>query len=506
MKILFAASECVPFVKTGGLADVVGALPQELLRLGHDVSVILPKYAVMDNEFKAALTHVCDFRVPLGWRSQYCGIETLVYKNVRFYFVDNEFYFGRSYVYGGFTNDEAERFAFFSKAVLEAMPRIGFFPDVLHCNDWQTGLCPALLKLKYMMLPDYRGIKTAVTIHNLCYQGTFAWDFTEELLGFGYENFTSDKLEYHGGISFLKAGLVYADAVTTVSPTYAAEVQTEACGCGLEGLLRARSGSLTGILNGIDKKEYDPERGDSLAAKFNSKDLSGKVLCKAALQREMELDVDLSVPVVAIVARLTGQKGIDLVERVLADMMLKNIQLCVLGRGEPRYEQLFSWAAWRYPGRVSARHELNQGLSKRIYAGADMFLMPSQFEPCGLSQLIAMRYGTLPIVRETGGLKDTVKPYNKFTDEGTGFSFANYNAHEMLYAVERAAALYREDHAAWERMMVRAMRKNFSWDASAKRYAKLYEGLNPASAPELKPVYGPHVGRTKKPPETEGKK
>jgi starch synthase len=258
-------------------------------------------------------------------------------------------------------------------------------------------------------------------------------------------------------------------------------------------------------LNGIDKKEYDLERDDSLAAKFSYKDLSGKVLCKAALQREMELDVDLSVPVVAIVARLTGQKGIDLVERVLADMMETGIQLCLLGRGEPHYEQFFSWAAWRYPGKVSARYELNQGLSKRIYAGADMFLMPSQFEPCGLSQLIAMRYGTLPIVRETGGLKDTVKPYNKFTDEGTGFSFANYNAHEMLYTVERAAALYREDHAAWERMMMRAMRKNFSWDASAKRYAKIYEVLNPASAPIPKPVYGPHVGRMKKPTDSEEK-
>ncbi len=501
MKILFAASECVPFVKTGGLADVIGALPQELIRLGHDVRVILPKYAVMGNEYTSALTHVCDFTVPLGWRSQYCGIETLLHKNVRFYFVDNEYYFGRSYIYGSFNNDEAERFAFFSKAILEAMPHIGFFPDVLHVNDWQTALCPALMKLKYMMLPDYRGVKTAMTIHNLCFQGTFAWDFVDELLSLGSENFTSDKLEYHGSISFLKAGLVYADAVTTVSPTYAEEIQTETYGYGLEGLLRSRSNVLTGILNGIDKKEYDPERDDSLAAGFSYKDLSGKLLCKAALQREMELDIDLSVPIVAIVARLASQKGIDLVERVLTDMMEKNVQLCVLGRGETRYEQLFSWAAWRYPGKVSARYVLDQALSKRIYAGADMFLMPSEFEPCGLSQLIAMRYGTLPIVRETGGLKDTVKPYNKYTDEGTGFSFANYNAHDMLFSVERAAKLYREDHAAWERMMVRAMRKNFSWDSSAKRYQKLYENINPTSAPALepKPAYGPRVGRTKKP-------
>ena len=477
MKILFAASECVPFVKTGGLADVVGALPQDLIKLGNDVRVILPKYASMAGEYKNALTHVCDFLVPLGWRSQYCGIETLVYKGVRFYFVDNEYYFGRSYVYDSFTNDEAERFAFFSKAVVEAMPHIDFFPDVLHCNDWQTGLCPALLKLKYMMLPDYRGVKTAFTIHNLCYQGNFAWDFVEEMLNLGYENFTSDKLEYHGSISYLKAGLVYTDAITTVSPTYAAEIQSEAYGCGLEGLLRSRSDSLSGILNGIDKKEYDPERDSALAARYSHKDLSGKALCKAALQREMELDVDLGVPVVAIVARLTGQKGVDLIERVLVDMMRQNIQFCVLGRGEPRYEQLFSWAAWRYPGRISARYELNEALSRRIYAGADMFLMPSQFEPCGLSQLIAMRYGTLPIVRETGGLVDTVKPYNKYTDEGTGFSFANYNAHEMLFTLERAVKLYEEDRPAWERMMQRAMRKNFSWEASAKRYQKLYVSI-----------------------------
>ncbi|MCE5236625.1 MAG: glycogen synthase GlgA [Eubacteriales bacterium] len=477
MKILFAASECVPFVKTGGLADVVGALPQELLKLGHDVRVILPKYAAMAEEHKEKLSHVCHFQMPLGWRSQYCGIETLVYKNVRFYFVDNEYYFGRAYVYGSFNNDEAERFAYFSKAVVEAMPRIGFFPDVLHCNDWQTGLCPALLKLKYLMLPDYRNVKTALTIHNLCYQGSFAWDFVEELLSLGAENFTADKLEYHGGISFLKAGLVYADTVTTVSPTYAREIQTEAYGYGLDGLLRARSASLTGILNGIDKKEYDPAREAALAANFSVKDLSGKAACKAALQSEMELDARPDTPVVAIVARLTGQKGIDLVERVLADMMRQDLQLCVLGRGEPRYEQLFSWAAWRYPGRVGARYELNEALSRRIYAGADMFLMPSQFEPCGLSQLIAMRYGTLPIVRETGGLIDTVRPYNKFTGEGTGFSFANYNAHEMLYTVERAVSLYKEEPEAWTRMMQRAMRKNFSWDASAKSYAALYAGL-----------------------------
>lgn len=494
MKILFAASECVPFVKTGGLADVVGALPQELLKLGHDVRVILPKYAAMASAFKDALSPVCNFTVNLGWRCQYCGIEELTYKNIRFYFVDNEFYFGRAYVYGSFTSDEAERFAFFSKAVIEAIPHLDFFPDVLHCNDWQTGLCPALLKLKYLMLPDYRGVKTAFTIHNLGYQGMFNWDFVEELLNLGQENFTAEKLEFHGSISFLKAGLVYADAITTVSPTYASEIQTEAYGCGLDGLLRARSASLTGILNGIDAG-YDPASDAALAANYGAENFSsGKALCKAALQREMELDVNPDVPVVAIVARLTGQKGIDLVERVLTDLMKTDLQLCVLGRGEPRYEQLFSWAAWRYPGRVSARHALDEPLSRRIYAGADLFLMPSQFEPCGLSQLISMRYGTLPVVRETGGLKDTVKPYNKFTDEGTGFGFANYNAHEMLFALEGAAQLYRDDRAAWERMVKRAMREDFSWDTSAKRYEALYGSLLPA----LPPAQGPR--RAKKTP------
>ncbi len=487
MKVLFAASECVPFVKTGGLADVAGVLPRELCGLGDDVRVILPKYATMPDAFKNALTHVCDFAVPLGWRSQNCSVETLVHKGVRYYFVGNDYYFGRSYIYGGFTNDEAERYAFFCKAIVEALPHIGFFPEVLHCNDWQTGLCPALLKLKYIMLPDYRGIKTVFTIHNLMYQGTFAWDFVEELISLGQENFTSDKLEYHGCISFMKAGLVYSDAITTVSPTYASEIQTEAYGCGLDGLLRARSAALFGIVNGIDRQEYDPETDELLTARYSTRDLSGKALCKATLQREMELEVNLSTPVVAMVTRLTSQKGVDLVERVLEDMLKQDLQLCVLGRGEPHYEQLFSWAAWRYPGRVSARFELNEGLSKRIYAGADMFLMPSAFEPCGLSQLIAMRYGTLPIVRETGGLADTVKPYNKFTDEGVGFSFANYNAHDMLYAVERAVQLYAEERPAWERMMLRAMKMNFSWDISARRYKVLYNGLLPAAeapAPE----------------------
>ena len=480
LKILFCASECVPFIKTGGLADVAGTLPVALAAMGHDVRVMLPKYRRMPSQYASKLTHICDFTIKLGWREQYCGIELLELGGVKYYFVDNEYYFGRDYVYGSFSNDEAERFGFFSKAILEAMPRLDFFPDILHLNDWQTGAAAALHRLQYRALPKYRDIRTVFTVHNLRYQGVFDMGFTDELLGLGAACHSTDSLEYYGCVNYMKAGLVCADRITTVSPTYANEIQTPTYGETLDGVLRARSYALSGIMNGIDNVSYDPAYDPLLPANYSLEDnmsMSGKGVCKAALQREFGLEEDPSVPLVAMVTRLTGQKGLDLVEAVINELMGANIQLAVLGNGDIRYEQLFSWAAWRYPGRISARIEFSEPLARLVYAGADAFLMPSLFEPCGLAQLIAMRYGALPIVRETGGLKDSVTPYNRYTGGGDGFSFKNYNAHDMLHTVERAAALYRDDKPAWQRLVENAMQKRFTWDESAVKYEELYRSM-----------------------------
>ncbi len=472
MKVLFAASECVPFVKTGGLADVVGTLPQALAASGMDVRVILPKYKEIPDQWKRQMRQQLYFYVNLGWRRQYCGIESLEKDGVTYYFVDNEYYFARESVYGS-GNEEGERFAFFCRAVLEAIVHTGFVPDVIHCNDWQTGMIPALLATQYRENEVYKNIKTIYTIHNLRYQGIFSWMHIDDLLGIGQAHFKPEELEYYGCISFMKGGIVFSDYVTTVSPTYAQEIQTAYYGERLDGLLRSRSDVLCGILNGIDPAEYDPSSDPVIPAHFSTRSLKGKAECKRALQEDMGLDQRPEAPLIGIITRLTDQKGIDLIECVIDDIMRQDVQVVMLGKGEQRYHDLFGWASWRYQGRFATRIELNQNLSHRIYAGADLFLMPSKFEPCGLSQMIAMRYGTLPIVRETGGLKDSVQPYNKYTDEGTGFSFANYNAHEMLYTIERAVELYK-DRPAWERMMKRAMKVDFSWAASAKEYAALY--------------------------------
>lgn len=474
--VLFAASECSPFVKTGGLADVAAALPRTLARDGADVRVVLPYYAKIKREWGDKLSHVCDFRIKLGWREQFCGVETLDYSGVTYYFIDNEYYFGRDYIYGVFNCDEAERFGFFSKAILELMPRIGFYPDVLHLNDWQTGMAAALLKTQYAKIPEYSGVKTVFTIHNLRFQGVFDRGFADELLTLGDIAFRTDGVEYYGCVNYMKGGLSFADRINTVSPTYAAEIQTAFFGESLDGLLRARSKSLYGILNGIDTKDFDPSRDKALPANFSAVDVAGKACCKAALQRELGLGVEADTPLVAMVTRLTGQKGLDLVERVLAEMMQQGIELVVLGTGEARYEGLFTWAQWRYGGRVAACIEYNDALARRIYAGADMFLMPSLFEPCGLTQMIAMRYGAIPIVRETGGLKDSVKAYNRYEDSGNGFSFMNYNAHELLYTVQHAAAYYREDKPMWARLVRRAMETDFTWQERAAEYERLYLG------------------------------
>ncbi len=478
MKILFVASECVPFVKTGGLADVIGALPKEIRRSGEDVRVILPLYQQIDKKWRDQMEHVVFFYINLGWRRQYVGIEKITYEGITFYFVDNKQYFQRSYVYG-LGGDEGERYTYFSRAVLEALPQMGFIPDVLHCHDWQTGLMPILLNAQYKHLEPYKDIKTVFTIHNLQYQGIFTISEIEELVALGEWAYTSDNMEFFGMCSFMKGGIVAADRITTVSPTYAEEIKTAYYGERLDGLLRARADHLTGILNGIDAGDYDPATDRALAANYAAADfLEGKAANKAALQKEMGLDADPAVPLIGMVGRLSGQKGLDLIERVLSEIMDTGAQMVVLGMGESKYVDLFSWAQWKYPGKVAACFQMNHDLARRIYAGADMFLMPSMFEPCGLSQLISLRYGTIPIVRETGGLRDTVLSYNEFTGVGNGFTFLNYNAHDMLHVVERAVKTFREHKEdVWDALIARAMAGQYGWDQSAHHYVDLYRAL-----------------------------
>lgn len=494
MKILFTASESVPFVKTGGLADVVGALAPVLAAQGHDVRVIIPDFSAIPQEYTEKMVHVCDFEVQLGWRRQYCGIEKIEMDGVIWYFMDNKFYFGRPYIYG-MGGDEYERFGFFCRGVLNMLPLIDFQPDVIHAHDWQSGMVPALLKIQYAHLPFYDKIRTVFTIHNLQYQGIFGIREVQDILGLGDSLWTDDKLECFGCANFLKAALVYSDAITTVSPSYSEEIQTAYYGERLDGLLRARKNDLHGVLNGIDMADYDPETDQRIAATYSVSDLAGKAECKKALQEELGLDVRPDVPIIGMVGRLSNQKGLDLVDYVIADIMRQDIQLVVLGMGEGRYFNLFSWAEGEYKGRVAARFTMDHALAHKIYAGADMFLMPSQFEPCGLSQMIAMRYGTVPIVRETGGLRDTVLSYNEFSGEGNGFTFFNYNAHDMLHTIERAADYYLHHPDIWKIIQKRGMEGDYSWTHSAGEYMKIYQDLftekkqeEPPKVPEKNPV------------------
>ncbi|MFC0214762.1 glycogen synthase GlgA [Paenibacillus chartarius] len=472
MKVLFAASEAVPFIKTGGLADVIGSLPKELLKQGIDVRVVLPKYADMPQTWKEQLTGITNFTLRLGWREQYCGIQTLQYEGVTYYFLDNEYYFGRPGLYG--YGDEPERFGFFSKAVLEALPHLDFKPDWIHCHDWQTGMIPVLLKAQFQRGEWFHGIKTMLTIHNLKYQGVFPIDQMKELFLLDDGYFTGTALELHGGGSFLKGGLQFADVLTTVSRTYAEEIQTPYYGEYLDSLLRYRSGDLYGIVNGIDNEQFDPMTDPHLVVNYRDS-LTKKQQNKLKLQEELGLPVSAETPVISMVTRLVQQKGLDLVRHVISELLSLDAQFVILGTGEHQYEELFRWAAREYPAKLSAQIRFDDGLSRRIYAGSDLFLMPSQFEPCGIGQLIALRYRTLPIVRETGGLRDTVQPYNEFTGEGTGFSFANYNAHDMLHTVRRAVYFYRNDHEAWAHIHRNIKKLDFSWKRSAQQYIDLYE-------------------------------
>ncbi|MCR4886336.1 MAG: glycogen synthase GlgA [Clostridiales bacterium] len=485
MKILFSASECVPFVKTGGLADVVGALAPVLAAKGHDVRVMIPLYSAINTKYVDEMRHVLDFEVELGWRRQYCGIEELKMDGVTYYFVDNKYYFGRSYIYG-MGGDEYERYGFFCRAVLNSLPMLDFQPDIIHAHDWQSGMVPALLRIQYQHLPFFARMRVVFTIHNLQYQGIFGIPEVQDMLGLGDSLFTNDKLECYGCANFMKAALVYADEITTVSPSYAEEIQTAYYGERMDGLLRAKHEHLSGVLNGIDVKEYDPEHDPLIPANFTADNLSGKEECKRALQVELGLTVDADAPIVAIISRLSSQKGLDLVDRVITEIMDEGIQLVVLGLGESKYVNLFSWAEQQYPGRVAARFMLDLNLAHRIYAGADMFLMPSQFEPCGLSQMISLRYGTLPVVRETGGLRDTVLSYNEANGAGNGFTFFNYNAHDMLYTLRRAVFFYRQQKDVWHMLQHRAMTGDYSWSHSAEMYLSLYENML-REAPGKKP-------------------
>ena len=480
MQIVFASAECAPFVKTGGLGDVAGSLPAALVRAGAEVIVMVPKYATIKDEYKAQMEHFSDFYVSLGWRNEYCGLEKLEHDGVTYMFIDNERYFARDYPYGFF--DDGERFAFFSKAITESLQHLpaGFECDILHCNDWQTALAPVFLREFYQGLPLYDRVKTVFSIHNVAFQGQFSDTVMEDILGVAHIPAAASQLRCDAcSINYMLGALRYADAITTVSPTYANEIQTPEFGEGLDGVLRERSYALQGILNGIDVAGFDPATDKRIAANYTVDDRSGKAVCKAKLQEELGLEVRDDRPLMVMVTRLTRQKGMDLVMYALDRILAGGVQVAVLGTGDRDYEDGLRYFQDKYPGTMAARIEFDSALSQRMYAAADMFLMPSKFEPCGLSQIIAMRYGTLPIVRETGGLKDTVIPYNEFTGEGTGFSFSNFNGDEMGDAVFRAARLFWDNRKAWNQLVTQAMSQDFSWTRSADKYLDLYFFMHP---------------------------
>lgn len=476
-QILFATSEAVPFIKTGGLADVAGSLPKYFDKEKYDVRVMLPKYLCIKEEWRNQMQYVAHFYMDLNWRTEYVGILEMVYEGITFYFIDNEYYFSGWAPYGDIYAD-IEKFAFFSKAVLSALPVIGFRPDIIHCHDWQTGLIPVYLDNFRYGNDYYRGIKTVMTIHNLKFQGTWDTKRVRDITGLPQYYFVPDKLEAYRDANYLKGGIVYADRITTVSSTYAEEIKTPFYGERLDGLMNARANCLSGIVNGIDYADYDPEKDPHIARNYNVGNFRReKIKNKTALQQELNLEKDPHAMMIGIVSRLTDQKGFDLIDCVMDELCQDAVQIVVLGTGEARYENMFRHFAWKYPGKVSANIYYSEPMSHKIYASCDAFLMPSLFEPCGLSQLMSLRYGTVPIVRETGGLKDTVEPYNEFEKTGTGFSFMNYNAHEMLATVRYAERIYYDRKRDWNKIAERAMQRDFSWDHSAKEYERLYDGL-----------------------------
>lgn len=480
MNVVFASAEAAPFVKTGGLGDVAGSLPAALQKAGANVIVMVPLYGTISDEYKSKMEHVTEFYVSLGWRNEYCGLERLIHNGVTYLFVDNKRYFDRDYPYGFF--DDGERFAFFSKAITESLQYLpdGFKPDILHCNDWHTALAPVFLREFYQGMPLYENVSTIFSIHNIAFQGQFSAKVLEDICGLAHIPAAAYQLTCgHDAINFMQGALNYSDAITTVSPTYAGEIQTPAYGEHLDGVLRRRREALQGIVNGIDTDHFNPETDPAIAQNFSVDDRSGKAVCKAKLQEELGLTVRDDQPLMTMVTRLTRQKGMDLVTYALDRILSNGVQVAVLGTGDYEYENALRYFASKYPGQMSARIQFDPALSQRMYAGSDMFLMPSLFEPCGLSQMIAMRYGTLPVVRETGGLKDTVIPYNYETGEGTGFSFANFNGEEMGDAVFRGARLFWDNHDAWNNVVTQAMNQDFSWTRSASKYMDLYRWMHP---------------------------
>lgn len=471
MKVLIVASEAHPFIKTGGLGDVIGALPIELKKEGVDVRVILPNYRDIKEEVKKNFTYIDKYSVNVGWRNQYCGILEYIIDGVTFYLLDNEYYFKRTGLYGYY--DDGEKFAFFSRAVLDFLLHIEWTPDIIHCNDWQTGMIPVLHKLEYYKNEKLKDIRTIFSIHNLYFKGMFTKEVLPELFGYDYEAFNNGSLEHNGGVSFLKGGINYSDKVTTVSKSYVEEIKTPEYGEGLEGLLRYREDYLDGIVNGIDYKEYDPELDNKIEYNYNSKSYENKLLNKSALQKEFNLEVNDEIPLIGIVSRLTHQKGCDLILNILEELLKENVQIFVLGTGDYIYEEGFKSFAQRYPNRVSANIRFSNDLAHKVYAASDIFLMPSLFEPCGLGQLIALRYGSVPIVRETGGLKDTITPYNEYDGSGNGFGFKNYIHSELLNITRYALGIYK-DKDKWIKLVDNAMKSDNSWEKAAKEYVSLY--------------------------------
>ncbi|MFZ5353185.1 MAG: glycogen synthase GlgA [Bacillota bacterium] len=474
MNILFIASESHPFIKTGSLGDVIFSLSKELRKLGLDVRVMIPKYGDIPEFFKDKMACSNIFSVPVGWRNQYCGLEELKYEGAPFYFIDNEYYFKRAGIYGFY--DEAERYAFFCRAVLESIKYLDFKPDIIHCHDWQTGMVSALWHAHYKSLPEYASLKTVFTIHDLKHQGVFPKEILWELLNLGEEYFNIDGVEFFGGVSFMKSGLSFSNVITTLSSTYADEIQTPFFGERLDDLFRKRRNDLYGIMNGIDYNTYDPKTDRAIFANYSAENYENKKLNKTKLQELLGLEVNGDIPMVAVVSELTRQKGMDLIAYILDDILSMDLQLVILGMGEQQYENIFSEYAEKYPHKLSVRLVEDDILARKIYAASDLCMKPSLFEPCGIGQIMGMRYGCLPIIRETGGLKDTVKPYNEFTGEGNGFSFTHYNAHDLLFTVKRATDLYNE-RSSWDSIVKSAMNQDYSWRSSAVKYKKLYQDL-----------------------------
>ena len=492
MKVLFVASEAAPFIKTGGLADVMGALPKELRKQGVETALVIPKYAGIAGAYQAQMETVYTGTVDLSWRNQYMGVEKVVLDGVPVFFLDNEYYFKRDGLYGYY--DDAERFAFFSKAVLAMLPHIGFKPDIIHTNDWHTGLVGVYLKEDFMKDPFYKDMKNVFTIHNLKYQGIYGRDIVEDVLGLSMRLYYNGNIENGGCVNFLKAGMCYADYVTTVSRTYAEEIRYPYFGEGLDDYVRLCSGKLKGILNGMDASAYNPETDPYIPYPYDDTDVfSRKPLNKEALQKELGLPVNRKVPVIALISRLVEAKGLDLLTFIMDEMMQEYVQFVVVGTGDRQYEQALQELAARYPDKVSVQILFSEALAHKVYAGADLFLMPSRYEACGLSQMIAMKYGTVPVVREVGGLKDTVANFERYVGTGNGLTFPNYNAHELLFTVKRGLS-YFEEESVWEKLVLNAMHSDNGWEKPAEAYRDLYRQLLEA-APAAEPGPVPDPGR-----------